>query len=83
MTEYTPSTARIRESATQPWHEPVDYNQHAEELAFDSWLAAHDREVAAKALREAAAETPMNCYDPRHQADWLRARADEILGGRE
>lgn len=39
---------------------------------FDLWLAAHDREVAARTLR-AAAEDDAD--------DWLLARADRIEAG--
>lgn len=61
-TEYTPTTAEIREyvevgGEPRPW-EPVTEESDALDArraaAFDRWLAAHDREVAAKALEDAA-----------------------------
>jgi len=48
MSEYTPTTDDVREC----WSEA--YQVGDREGAFDRWLAAHDREVAAKALRDAA-----------------------------
>ena len=49
MSEYTPTTALMRE-----WHVRGDHagnKSRAEyEAEFDRWLEAHDREVAAKAL---------------------------------
>ena len=56
-TEYTPTTDEVRE-----WYAgSVDAYQHetglpydAAKSAFDRWLSAHDREVAARALRKAA-----------------------------
>lgn len=41
-------------------------------------LAAHDREVAAKALRDAAAEASRAPADSYKLAAWLRDRADRI-----
>ena len=43
--------------------------------AHNRWLAAHDREVAAQALRDAADEWSGSTHGPR---SWLRARADGI-----
>lgn len=46
--------------------------------AFTRWLAEHDRQVRAEALREAAAEdAPAACEARR----WLNARADRIAAG--
>ena len=42
-------------------------------------IAAHDREVAAQALRDAADEWGGSTHGPRA---WLRARADQIEKGR-
>ncbi len=47
---------------------------------FNEWLAAHDREVAANALREAAAAMPHMAGENMHSR-WLRARADRIEKG--
>lgn len=46
MTDYTPTTDEVRAVSTggNPW----------QEARFDRWLAAHDREVAARVLRDAA-----------------------------
>lgn len=86
MTDQTPSTEDVRygyrTGVTAPLL-PVEAG-----AAFDAWLAAHDREVAAKALRDAAAfwgenpdevddETPADCRN------WLRCRADRIGAGDE
>ena len=49
--QYTPTTAEIREGYVHLTLNPV-----ADAADFDSWLTAHDREVAEKALREAAAD---------------------------
>jgi hypothetical protein len=52
--EYTPTTDEVREwtrvagNEVAPWME-AEYGEQ-----FDRWLAAHDREVAAKALEDAA-----------------------------
>ena len=51
MSEYTPTTAEVR-GAWSAWYEPGDDRWMPER--FDRWLAAHDREVAAKALEDAA-----------------------------
>jgi hypothetical protein len=42
---------------------------------------AHDRAVAARALREFAQEVPLDCYDPRSIAGLARARADRVEAG--
>ena len=51
MTDYTPTTALMRE-----WHARADHagnKSRAEyEAEFDRWLEAHDREVAVGALRD-------------------------------
>ena len=59
MTDQTPSTQysvpstitteTVRECASE-----FDVSLSGQGPAFDAWLATHDREVAAKALREAA-----------------------------
>lgn len=69
-TEYTPTTAEIREyvevgGEPRPW-EPVTEESDALDArraaAFDRWLAAHDREVAAKALEDAANDEARRKY---------------------
>ena len=53
MTEYTPTTEVVRLQHTGGWHVESIPGRNA--LAeFDRWLAAHDAEVAANALRDAA-----------------------------
>ena len=49
---------------------------------FDTWLAEHDREVAAQALSDAADEWSGSTHGPR---SWLRARAvlEAALGGEQ
>ena len=46
-TEYTPTTEEVRKRYWLNDGEPSDPD---EALEFDRWLAAHDREVAAKAI---------------------------------
>lgn len=52
MSDYTPTTDNVRFGfVTAPMaHEPREYA----EAEFDRWLAKHDREVAARALEDAA-----------------------------
>ena len=48
---------------------------------FDRWLKAHDAEVAAQALRDAAsAPIPRAALNPRTDGlrQWLRDRANQI-----
>lgn len=53
MTDYTPTTENVRNSyagwADVQGREDDLYKTRALEREFDRWLAAHDREVAAKA----------------------------------
>lgn len=55
-----------------------DERTHARQ-AFDRWLAQHDREVAARALREAA--DAFQAVWPVYGDTWLRDRADRIERG--
>jgi len=55
MSDYTPTTEEIRNLVTD-W---VDVGGVVDGPEFDRWLAAHDREVAAKAV-EAAQERLVN-----------------------
>lgn len=75
---WTPDTARVREwYATWPTT-TIDTRVVPEYLAeFDRWLAAHDREVAARALREAELAIPpfMGIDNLRR---WLIQRADRM-----
>jgi hypothetical protein len=88
MTRENPTTAEIRNWAT--YVPDTSIGMHVSEqdaAAFDRWLAAHDREVAAKALRDVADEffaslpdgTPNGrAYNSYRVAWMLRERADLI-----
>ena len=77
MAEHVPTTSEVRERHGSAWSAP-----YADELKrdFDAWLEAHDREVAGKALREAA---DFLSYDLGGNSSVykLRARADRIERG--
>jgi hypothetical protein len=77
--KYTPDTTDVRESYARAEADaeykrrgihPEQYTEYHEE--FDRWLAAHDREVRAKALREAADFLPASVHP------WLVTTADRI-----
>lgn len=86
MTNYTPTTEDVRDvwlDAMTETSEYFDALRPAEALArFDRWLETHDREVAAKALEDAAAHLPftyMGVGATWHQAqEALLARAAEL-----
>lgn len=72
----------------------LDFKRVANERreAFDRWLAEHDREVAAKTLRDAADEVDLDLrltavrritlHDAASATqEWLTARADRIAHG--
>ena len=84
MSDHIPTTKFIREAANVNGSIGVSYSE------FDHWMEAHDREVAAQALRDAADEWSewetftasdgnksirMHGLSPDQ---WLRARADGI-----
>ena len=88
--EYTPTTGYVRDAYCHV-HQGVmgergDAAHEKFHAEFDRWLAAHDREVAAKALRDAAALVFVGWSGgyvdegvARQQfEDWLYARADRI-----
>ncbi|ROR97821.1 hypothetical protein EDD28_2430 [Salana multivorans] len=77
---YTPTTDEIVAGMT---HLGDNFWRELTEAEVRRGLSAHDREVAARALREAADAVPLDCYDPRHHADWLRDRADQIEKGED
>jgi hypothetical protein len=60
--------------------------EQARRLLASDWLAAHDAEVAARALREAAEVadrgtiTGLETTRPDLVARWLRRRADRVAG---
>ena len=77
MAEYTPTTEEVRADylQTSSWRIP-----HRDlGAAFDRWLAAHDREVAAFALESAREDVPP--LPPNHARSyvrhWLLSRAVE------
>ena len=75
MSELRPATDADVRLVWGLWFGPHGYDR------FGRWLAAHDVEVAARALREASAamDADPDFRDPlRLKADWLRARADRI-----
>ena len=51
----------------------LEWEREAEEI-----IAAHDREVAARALRDAAGSAIPRRALAQGTRDWLRARADQI-----
>ena len=87
---YTPTTATIRAEyagRVEAWemtHAEQEAARAEEVVEFDRWLRAHDREVRAQALREAAsAPIPRAALNTRNNGlrQWLRARADQIERG--
>ena len=55
----------------------LEWEREAEEI-----IAAHDREVAARTLRDAAGRAIPRRALAQGTRDWLRARADQIEGGK-
>ena len=75
---YPPTTEQVRLAYGDAYCPDVD-GDHDDgcpaDKAFDRWLDQHDREVAAKALREAAdaMDADPGFRDPlRLHSDWLR-----------
>ena len=74
---YVPTTEEVRSMYGGPRYEPE----------FDRWLAAHDAEVRAQALREAGDVLDRQPAKAKHglpmmlRADWLRDRANRIEQG--
>lgn len=57
MSDYTPTTDEVRRWYAEPQYERFDRRKRIVKQAlarFDRWLAQHDAEVAATALREAS-----------------------------
>lgn len=84
--DYTPDTQEVRDAYA--WYEGGIYHEYDPKgyPKIDRWLAAHDAEVAAKALREAAAEMQDILLVQRSLLGsptytWLRNRADRIEKG--
>ena len=80
MTLPPPTTDEVRAFYVDGIGAPSLANGHR----FDRWLAAHDAEVRAQALRDAAsAPIPRAALNTRNNGlrQWLRARADRIERG--
>lgn len=80
MTDQTPSTEDVRYGYRTGVTAPILPVEAGD--AFDTWLAARDRETAAKALREAAEEAG-SIEGGLEVMFWLNARADWIEAGDE
>lgn len=66
MSDYTPTTDEVREAWADSRWDPFGerkWSDHAAE--FDRFLAAHDREVAARAWDEGAEAGRLNTYEHR------------------
>ena len=79
--EYVPTADEIRYRVEHDW-EPYG------DGSFDAWLAAHDAQVRAEALREAASTILRVAQhggdgdtSPAETARWLLDRADDIARG--
>ena len=83
---YTPTTDEVRDEWIESGQGSPTVRLHAG-AAFDRWLAAHDRDVRAQALREAADVLDRQPAKAKHglpmmlRADWLRDRANRIEQG--
>ena len=83
---YTPTTDDVRDEWIESGQGSPTVRLHAG-AAFDRWLAAHDRDVRAQALREAADVLDRQPAKAKHglpmmlRADWLRDRANRIEQG--
>ena len=81
MSDYTPTTEDVEFCFVG------EYDPEMRSRAFHRWLAAHDREVRAQALREAADVLDRQPAKAKHglpmmlRADWLRDRANRIEQG--
>ena len=83
MSTYTPTTATIRAEyagRVEAWEMTYAEQEAAraeEVVEFDRWLAAHDAQVAAQALREAVASLRAKFGPTNRAADYL-TRAEQI-----
>lgn len=93
---YTPTTEEVREGYAESGLEEKTYleQEHTRKLnlaEFDRWLEAHDREVKAQALEEAADEWVSRAWEANligvHKPSngtkvmhWLRDRAQQLKG---
>ena len=82
MSDYTRTTEQVRDEwADTGWEADGSLGFRRDPVVFDRWLAAHDAEVAAQTLRDAAsAPIPRAALNPRTDGlrQWLRDRADQI-----
>ncbi len=82
---YTPTTDEVEHRYA--YDELYSMDCEADHHAFRRWLAAHDREVRAQALREAGDVLDRQPAKAKHglpmmlRADWLRDRANRIEQG--
>ena len=95
--QWTPTTDQVRSfyahDSEDEYHDPIAYPSHVRsaEQAFDRWLAEHDREVAAKALIDAAQDIYLPSGGPSTHVDidyaellaslYLKGRAEQIKKG--
>ncbi len=87
MSEYTPTTVEVRhaygDARCADADDPAHANGCPQDAEFDRWLAEHDRQVKAEALREAADSYVLGHiaymgFQPGYTQKWLRARADAL-----
>ncbi len=84
MDDDTPSTDAVRAGYFDGEYDSYDPNYAPEVVyrRFDSWLEAHDREVQAKALEDAAEDFDRDPYRDPHTTDrpsqYLRIRAGNV-----
>jgi phage terminase Nu1 subunit (DNA packaging protein) len=83
MAEYAPTTHELRAEWVVSRVRGDGIPWDAAQAEFNRWLAAHDAEVAAKALREAARciEAGADSQNKWTIRNWLRDRAERIQGG--
>jgi hypothetical protein len=86
--KWMPTTEQVRTAyaidSEDEYRDPINApaNRRANERYFDRWLAAHDAQVAAHALRAVADEWVAHDYN-LYAADVLRARAISMRSGTE
>ena len=90
MSEYIPNTKAVRTNYVMTMLR-VGRKDIDPYSAFDRWLAGHDREVAAKALRDAAGDIYLPSEGPAMYVDiayaerlaslYLKERAERIEKG--
>jgi len=81
MNEYTPETDQIRDAWRHDRERYTGVNRpNTYGAEFDRWLAAHDREVAAKALRDAAERYNAETHPESDSWNPLTAGSDDFEG---